>query len=349
MAAASAPVISGYVDTQYSYNWNKPITGMTNLRSYDAQDNTISNTAHLSLTGTGGDGIGYVVDLDAGHDPATTVGGVSSSGVGLQEAYLTYLCPITHIGVKAGKFVTYEGIEVIETNANPTISRGYLFGMAEPFTHVGGVLTYVAGKLDFAVGAVNGWDLPNDNNKGKTLVGKIGFNFGDPFTATLSGYHGPEQAQVSSGTAIIDSRSGFNRDSVDLTVLTKLIPKVDLWLQANAGTEKGVVDNDADGINESRATWKGAGVQPLIHFGDKFTIGARLEYFDDPQGVRTGTGLKNICATNFTVTPGYKLTDNVQVRAEYRYDTSNKKIWVDDKGTAKDSTSTTALQFVYAF
>jgi hypothetical protein len=170
---------------------------------------------------------------------------------------------------------------------------------------------------------------------------------GDPFFATLSGYHGPEQNQVVSGGVITDSRSGANRDSIDLTVLTKIIPKVDLYLQGNYGTESQVVDLDGDTVVDDRAKWSGAGIQPLIHFTDKFTVGARLEYFDDSDGARTGT--VDNSSTNFTLTPGYKCTDNIQVRAEYRYDTSNKKIWVDDKGTAKDTDSTAALQFLVTF
>ncbi len=350
----TGPTISGYVDTQYGYNFNKPASETTTLRSYDAQNNNIANTAHVSLAGSFGEGIGYVVDLDAGHDANVTVGGASGSAVVLQEGYLTYKCPITHLGIKAGKFATFEGIEVIETNANPTISRGYLYGLAEPFTHVGGVLSYAMGKFDVAAGVVNGWDVPNDNNPGKTLVGKIGLNFGDPLSVTISGLSGPEQNQ-STVNGIVDGKSGNIRDSADITILTKIIPKTDLYLQANAGSERNAGDFDGGGLQDDRASWSGAGIQPLVHFTDKFTVGARLEYFSDPQGYRNNaaggvsTLIKDTCETNFTITPGYKLTDNIQVRAEYRYDTSNKKLWVDDKGVAKDSASTGALQFLVTF
>ncbi len=348
-AMAEGPTISGYVDTQYGYNFLKPITGTTALRSYDAQDNNIANTAHLSLMGTFGEGIGYAVDLDAGHDATTTAGPAGSSGVVLQEAYITY-ASASKIGFKVGKFATYQGIEVIETNANPTISRGYLFGLAEPFTHVGGVATFVLGKLDFAAGVVNGWDQANDNNQAKTIVAKVGLSLGDTLMATLSGYHGAEQSQVTSTTAvsgltvITDGRSGAMRDSIDLTMLTKLIPHVDLFLQGNYGTESQIVDLDGDGTADDRATWMGAGIQPIVHLSDKFTIGGRVEYFYDDQGARSG--INDFATTNITITPGYKITDNIQVRAELRSDTANKKAWVDDKGVAKDSASSAALQFI---
>jgi hypothetical protein len=220
--------------------------------------------------------------------------------------------------------------------------------MAEPYTHVGGVLTYVAGPLDFAAGVVNGWDQANDNNSGKTWVGKIGMNFGEKLSGTLSGYHGPEQNPGTAVNGITPQNSGNNRDSLDLTVPTKLIPKVDLFLQGNIGTEKNAVANpNGTAAVDDRASWSGAGIQPVVHLTDKLSLGARLEYFEDNNGARTG--FRNNSMTNFTVTPGYKINDNLLVRAEYRYDTSNKKVWVDDENKAKDSASTGTVQFVVSF
>jgi hypothetical protein len=53
--------------------------------------------------------------------------------------------------------------------------HGFLFNLAEPFTHVGAVATYRAGAFDAALGAVNGWDVVTDNNTGKTILGKAAY------------------------------------------------------------------------------------------------------------------------------------------------------------------------------
>jgi hypothetical protein len=76
-----------------------------------------------------------------------------------------------------------------------------------------------------------------------------------------------------------------------------------------------------------------------------------VEYFADPDGARTlaAGGAKNLAATNFTVTPSYVITEGVLIRAEYRYDTANKKIWFDDAGKAEDNASTVGLQFIGQF
>jgi hypothetical protein len=210
--------------------------------------------------------------------------------------------------------------------------------------------------LDFAAGVVNGWDVPTDNNQGKTWVGKIGLNLGDKLSATLSGYTGTERAQTSVN-GIVNDVPNSTRDSVDLTILTKIIPKVDLFVQGNAGTEDSAADNDRDGVNDDRASWSGFGIQPVVHFTDKFSLGARAEYFYDANGARVGykvpssagTSADSIAMTNFTITPGYKINDNLLVRAEYRYDTANKKAWLDDNGTAKDSSNTVSAQVVVSF
>ncbi len=353
MSYADAPTISGFLDTSYVYNFDQPTTGTTALRSYDAKDNNIAlNNAHVAFQGTMGDA-GYVIEMDAGSDALanTSAGFGTADDFDIQEAYLTYESPI---GLKAGKFVTFNGIEVIESKDNPTISRGYLFGLAEPFTHVGAILRHAhsSGKWDCAAGLVNGWDIASDTNKSKTAVWKLGFTFGDPLNFALSGYHGSEQASGQAAdnpaTAFNEtvSNEGHNRDTVDLTGVTKIIPKLALWFQGNWGQEEEVVDANGDG-NLDLATWGGAGLQPVVTITDKFSVGARVEYFDDDKGARTGTA--DLAATNYTVTPAYKLTDNLTMRAEYRYDTANKKVWVDDKGTAKDNTSTGSLEFILTF
>jgi len=353
---AEGPAISGFVDTQYIYNFDNPLSGMTPLRSYDAQDNNISNTAHLAMTGKVGEAASYTVELDAGSDADVTVADSAGASVVLQEAYLVYAPG--KLGFKAGKFATYQGIEVIESIANPTISRGFLFNLAEPFTHVGAVATYALEKVDFAFGIVNGWDQVNDVNEAKTWVGKAGFNFGDPLTFAISGYHGAEQADVaavaptfddpgtiltdeSSPGSAADDKTGDMRSSIDLTGVTKIIPKVDLWFQANWGYEENTAGTTDD-------KWGGFAVEPVINVTEKFFIGARYEYFANSNGSRVG-GTDDFSAYNLTLAPGYKLADGVVVRAEVRQDTSNKQVFTDDKGMPDDSNTTGSVQLSLAF
>lgn len=350
VAQADGPTVSGYIDTQYNYNLDKPFTGRTNLRSYDADDNTMSlNTAHLNFNGSLGDNLTYTIETDYGTDALvnTSAGHGTGDDFDVQEAYFVYT---SMVALKIGKFVTPEGIEVIESKDNPTITRGFLFGLAEPFTHTGFIISKAFGKLDIGVGAVNGWDQAADVNEGKTFLGKIGLNLGDPLAVTITGYHGPEQASVySTGLSSDTMHATANRSTIDLTAVTKLIPRTALWFQLNYGQEKDAVDTDSDGIGNSLATWGGATIQPVISITEKLSLGARWEVFEDPDGVRTGTGMTNVSVRNITITPGYKVTDNFTFRLEYRMDESNKEIWVDDTDTPQDSTSTVGAQAILTF
>lgn len=323
MAQNSSPAFTGYFETTYNYNFGKSSTN--ELRSYDAKANQILiNNLHFDLTGNASDKLSYNAQIDFGtdaavhgvlHQVALAAGPVA---VDLQEAYFTYSFT-DNLKLTAGKFVTFEGIEVIEGPINPTISRGYLFGLAEPFTHVGGYLTYVLSEqVDFKFGVVNGWDLLIDNNKDKTIIARVGANFGNPLSVGVSYSYGVEQ--VSSDNA---------RNSFDLTGVTNIIPNVALNFQLNYGTEK---------IDDTKSKWFGFGIQPVFTFSDVFDLGLRAEYFSDEQGARTG--INNLKAFNFTIVPTYKL-DALKFRVEYRLDNANQEIFLEDKGISKNSNTIT--------
>jgi Putative beta-barrel porin-2, OmpL-like. bbp2 len=349
-ARADAPVISGFIDTTYNYNFNMPNTQTNELRSFDSKDNTfLLNAAQLQVMGTMGD-VGYVVKFLAGTDASviTSAGAGAGDDFDLQEAYMTYLCPMSKLNLKVGKFATPMGIEVIESKDDATISRGYLFGLAEAYTHTGLMLNRAFGAIDIGAGVVNGWDVVSDNNQGKTFIGKVALNLGDPFTLTVSGLHGPEQSDTPATPGLDDAvhKAGNNRDSLDAVLVTKIIPRVTLALQGNIGTEE-------NAVGTSRDNWAGAGVQPIIQITDKFSIGSRLEYFTDEKGSRlflpAVTNVNDLAMTNFTITPAFKMADNMTFRLEYRYDTASKKIFLDDEGTLKDTSSSVGAQWLVTF
>jgi len=325
---AQSPVISGHIEATYNYYFGD--TTMNMLRSYDALSNQILlNNVHLALTGAPSEKVSYAAELDFGTDaavhgllhlPGIDIGpGVA---VDVQEAYITYAFS-DNVKFTGGKFVTFEGIEVIEGPVNPTISRGYLFGLAEAFTHVGGYFTFIASpEFDFKIGAVNGWDVLIDNNKDKTIIGRAGVNLGDPLAFGASFSWGVEQAEPSDDARI----------SLDLTGVTKVIPRVALNFQVNYGSET---------IDTLDATWIGFGVQPVITLSDNVDLGARIEYFSDPDGFRT-FGIRDFNALNFTVVPTFKY-DGFTFRFEYRFDNANKEIFPVSEDVPSKTSSTISL------
>ena len=251
------PIINGFVEAAYHINFsNSKVSEPIALRIYDPAGNSFAlHAAHLAVTQRFSDAISATVEIDMGRDAFANGGQIAypwgattqfanQFGFDVQEAYANY----TGGGftLTAGKFVTYQGIEVIEGPLNPTISRGFLFGWAEPFTHTGVKLHYQAGDaFNIGVGVVNGWDLIADTNQGKTFIARAAvFAPTDVFFAALSGSVGPEQA----------GNSKNQRISIDLTGAITPSGAFQLWYQANIGMEKGLLEGSTD-----YATWYGFG------------------------------------------------------------------------------------------
>ncbi|MBI2505700.1 MAG: porin [Candidatus Latescibacteria bacterium] len=334
-AGAESPALSGFIDATYNRNLQSGDSGPTTNQhhSFDAQANSfLLNAVHLAATGSSGEELSYAIEVDMGTDAAA----INSGGLGtgdemdLQEAYVTYRKPDSKLGFKAGKFVTYNGIEVIESGANPTVTRGYLFGLAEPYTHTGIVATYqLSQALDVHLGAVNGWDLFVDNNTRPTGVVKLGYSGGDPLALTVSAYLGPEQA----------GNTDDSRMSVDATGVSKSVKNLDLWFQVNYGSEAKVAAGED-------ASWLGFGLQPLYHFSEKTCLGVRYEYFKDSDGARSGT---TQALQNISIAPAYYLTKSLLSRLEVRADMSDEDVFTDSDGEATGQQLQVAAEMIYSF
>jgi len=355
--AATGPTISGYIDGTYSYDFRNPANQTTNLRAYDAVANSFRlDSAHVQVAGGLGD-VNYNISTDFGSDAAIdasadpfrtkkfltdTITGMPSAAlsyIDLEEAYVTFKDPIAKamgmdILVKAGKFVTPEGIEVIGSGSDPTISRGYLFALAEPFTHTGMEMTWSKGPLTLTGGIVNGMDQIVDINTPKMALGIIALNMGDKIgTVQLSGCGGAEQP-------LAPGFSGRHMNSVDVTGVFKFVPKTDLNWQANYKDEK-----QATGGNNKQG---GAGLQPVIHFSDAVSLGLRIEYYElKLVGVPFGMG--SLGATNETATLAWAFETNMTLRYEIRHDDSKQALFEDSFSNYRKSTLTGGVEFLVTF
>jgi len=322
-AVAKPPAISGFVDTTYNYNFNRPASGVNGTFFYSARHNNFAlNAAHVAITGEVDPGLSYTIDIDGGTDAVVNTSNFNPMGtdtykLDVQEAYGMY--KHDKVGLRVGKFATFNGIEVIESGSNPTASRGYLYGFAEPVTNTGVEVFYQAtDKVDVHLGVVNGWDVIADNNRGKTILAKVGIIPNADSLVTISAYAGPEQTNNDDNW----------RETIDVTALVKF-GALDLNLQANFGREDKASAVEAG----SDAVWYGAGIQPLFHASDKLTVGGRVELFKDNDGARTGAKRQLV---NITVTPGYLISPHLLVRADARIDISDDDVlFLDSNGEGK--------------
>jgi len=344
-APAEAPPtkITGFLEGAYHGNLSNMSNGPVLFRSFDSQNGNsfYLHALQLTISHSFGPEASVVVDLDAGSDASLVNSGYAPAGTpfDVQEAYAVW-SPGNFI-LTAGKFVTYEGIEVIEGPMNPTLTRGYMFGLAEPYTHTGAKLHYkISDQYQIGAGVINGWDTLLDNNRGKTVMGAFSAAPTPSFHAQLATYFGPEQA----------NNSANKRLSLDLTGAVVAGP-VTINFQGNYGSEQKVIDYNGDGTPKNDS-WVGFGIQPVLAL-DSFTLGARYEYFHNAHGSRVplpgGAVFDNASLMNFTVTPGYMVTKGITIRAELRLDTASKAVFLRDNASPEKTQTTfgTGIQYMF--
>ena len=320
-------------------------------RAYDSANGFLLNQASIGVKHQLNEYVYGQIRFDAGANA-----GINSFGTSrlfdVREAFA--VATGKGFTFTAGKFVTYQGIEVVDGWLNPTITRGYLYYLAEPVTHVGAKLHYATGPLDVGVGVVNGWDTNNgyfatgDNNPMKTLIWRVGITPAPIFWAAFSGTYGVEKAGDSDP-----------RLSLDLTGAVTPIPMLAINFQANYGSEKkvGWIDPNKTG------SWLGFGLQPVLKV-DAFQLGARFEFFQDKQLSRTfgfsgainpkdadnmrldPTNTKDkVSLWTLGITPGYTIASALLLRAEFRVDGANEEIlW-----NAKKTQTSLAFSAAYYF
>lgn len=283
----------------------------------------------LQIAKKSDEGIGFATVLDFGQ----TAPGLSSDWNGdgelsnseetnnfeVQEAYLTYNIPLFNgIQMKAGKFVTLIGAEVLEAPYNYNVSRSYMFGLAIPFTHTGILFSHqFTDQIGLTAGIVNGYDNVVDNNDGKSFLGQLALEPFDGLSWSFNGIVGPEQTDTGEAT-----RGLFD------TVLT-YSPMENLEFNLNYD----YAQEGKAGLDGGDATWQG--LAGIVSIGgalfdpgwEPFSLAVRGEWFSDRDGARTGTAQD---LWEVTTTAKWQLTQHVQLRLEYRHDGSSDRVFEQD-------------------
>lgn len=342
--------LHGFVSGTYTYNLNRPQSKNNRLAVFNEDHNTFGlNHANLQVARSGENGLGFLTDLDFG-DTAEIVGSVtrwsnnannteSRNSIELRQAYLTYKFSIGNgLTLKAGKFVTLHGAEVIKSwnNFNYNISNSILFGFSIPFTHTGLMASYpINDYFSLDLGVVNGWDTVADNNDGKTFHGGLTIKPHDTLSFYISGSYGPEQ----------NDRGGSKRSMLTTLVTYKPMDRLTLILDHNWGSESDLVE-DAAGALTRTADWHGIAGYAIATLTDDLSLSLRGEWFADMDATRTG--LKQD-VWEFTPTLTYTIAEGLLARFEYRHDESSKKFFENHKGKPLSGQDLFAGELIYAF
>jgi len=334
-------MLFSYVENSYVWNLGKSGRGDVNeLRFYDHDAGYTFNALEFSVKKDPSERyrLGYGVVLTAGVDSQKNHSlGIfrdrddqgpffrNTEKIDLPEAYASYLVPMGNgLTVKAGKWATLIGYEVYESPKNLNFSRSFLYTLGTPYTHTGLLVTYpVAPWFSVTAGFTNGWDNADNNNGYLRPIGSFAFTPSDKLSATVSYLFGPEQNR--------DQMRGHdinNRWVVDTTIVSTGIDRVTLAVNFDFAGEENEPALVAVGRRNANSSWGGIAGYVGYDWTKALRTVLRLEYFYDPQGVRSSETVpagKNVNLWEVTATAEYKIWRGLVGRVEFRYDEANRK------------------------
>ncbi|MEO7273305.1 MAG: porin [Vicinamibacterales bacterium] len=335
--------ISGFVDTYYSYNFNRPsqpcatvgdVSIANCLYNFNVAHNSLSlNLAEVAFEKkpTADSRAGFRVDLDYGPS-ASMVNAFEPGGStyqNIEQAYVSFLAPAgTGLQLDFGKFVTMMGNEVIESKDNWNYGRSLLFALAIPYYHTGARLTYSpSDKVTLQAHLVNGWNNSQDNNTAKSVGGAVTLKPTGALTVIENVMFGPEQT---------DNNDDWRKMSD--TIVTFAATK-QLTLAAN-------YDHGQDTVDGESVMWHGVAGYAKYQATDWFALSPRVEWYRDSDGFTTGT---NQTLKEATVTAEFKHKDGLIMRLEYRGDFSDERFFSKRLAQAVKGQNTFTVGVIYAF
>lgn len=365
--------VSGFVDTQYNANFtrhgdnpNANVAaggiGNTGLRIFDNNRDTFTvNNVEIDVEKLANPegGAGFRADIMAGEDARIVKAGNTSAAANsdfyLQQAYVQLVAPLNifdgsevfgnTIDIKAGRFVTLAGLEVIEGKDNWNISRSFMFGLGIPFTHTGVRGTYglFNGRVTTYFGLNNGWDANIDTNTFKTWELGWTANLTDSLSFTQAMYYGPEQANRLNG-----HRRFLLTNVASYQATEKLALKAEMNVATQRRFDPSLVGGGLPGTQFDNAQWWGLALYGRYSLTDKLGMAYRFELFRDANQYRTQSAGATVGTSTLwaqTVTADYQIYENLLGRVEFRFDKSNENIAFDGGHTQ----STLGAQMIYSF
>jgi hypothetical protein len=347
--------IGGHVSASYVYNFNNPDQNLGNTAAgtdHGTQPGFQFNTDHntfaldavkleIGKPASEPGSAGFQVDLLFGENanilgaatPAATTRtfnglgtrGPADSEVFVQEAYVSYNA--NNLEMKMGKFETLLGAEVLDSVENPNVTHGLIFTLASPLYHTGLLGTaHVSENMTASLAVVNGFNNVNDFGDNKGVIGQLMFG-GEQASLSTSVFVGSEGTRLSSddGTTTVGDNNSTTQ-IYNAVARFKPTDALHFWADAVYGYQEldprrtGGLFNTA--APDEDAEWYGGALGVQFDLNERTYLALRGEWLRDDGGALIGTStLEEIDMTSATATLGYKLTDNLLARLEYRHDT----------------------------
>ena len=285
----------------------------------------------------------------------TVVANSTYTALMIKQAYFN-VKPTEKLTITAGQFGTHIGYEYIDAPLNFNYSINNTFNAGIPFYHLGLKGTYAfSDKVSLMMGLVNGTDQINDNNRGKSFIGQLFVSPAEGLNIYFNTIQGNEANARDDGQ---DTTSYFG--VLDLVATYQVTERfmVGTWLMY--GSAKGEFQGGT--YFTEMKHWSGANLYLTYKFTDIFSLGARLEYFDNKSGARALlTNGQGTDVQTYTLTGNFLLADGKLIlKPEFRYDNFKKmkgssgetvpQQFMDENGTfTKNTQATIGLAAIYKF
>ena len=275
------------------------------------------------------------------------------SDIGLQyvkQAYVSFRpgSPGTGVQLDLGKFDTIYGAEVAESQDNQNYTRGLLYWLGRPLFHTGLRLGWeIVPELEVKALAVNGINNTVDNNAGKTFGAQLGIHPFQSLSIVAGWLGGPEQDDTATVLCaegqsyqpelsrcvddpdrqgepaeleVVD-RGGANqldawRHLLDLVVSYEPTPALAFVLNLDYVVEGHRESLADDQVRNKR--WYGGMLGVELAFDEVWALGARGEYYADPDGRTTDAPDAELASGTLTLSA--TVAEYLLVRLEGRGD-----------------------------
>ncbi|MGE5278560.1 MAG: outer membrane beta-barrel protein [Acidobacteriota bacterium] len=338
---------------RFPLQWNGFATGQY-AYDFGSDENSFDATAlNLSVFKAFSDRVSFFGQLAVHLEDETVFAGEEKSSASvdtdIDNLQIAWAASPRHgLQLVFGKFDSPLTLERDDAPLNLEATRSFLFEFGEPikFTGLMARQTFSPQFEAYAILA-NGWDVFPDNNKAKT--GAV-YGVWSPWPIAhfgLGAVYGAEK----------DDRNGDHRATA---VATIQVQQTDTWLWGEQFVYGREPHSGEDG---GTAEWFADEFFTHHRLGRHWAVTARVEYFDDIGGSRTG---RRQILRSFTVSPQYLLGSGffglyrtldrstlripeLTLRLDLRYDHSTERVFPDRQGEGRTDRFSTTLQAVYVF
>ncbi|MCR4315292.1 MAG: porin [Planctomycetes bacterium] len=309
---------------------------------------------------------------------------------------------IDRISLSFGRHDSFMGLESNDSTAISTVSHGYVHNLATPFYMTGVGLHFETALINVHAYYINGAEINRETNDAKMWGGKFELTPFENFSFSAAGLWGNDdpatadttlntaQGSLASGSAIptmvpsgeLTSRYNFILKYNFKNTYIPVIEGLDLqaeylmgrqsWEDTYANVPELVYHHDQQGSFDGATAIAKYNLGAIVGELNTVSAGIRYAFLDDEDGFLTGTVQR---LDQYTIFVGWNVTNNLEVRAEFRTDETDKNasghtdafgrpqipglvaakagtglnIGPNDNGADRGKSTRTSLGFVFSF